>query len=464
MEKLQDQVQSVPYEEIEGVVQEELGRPVTEVFAAFDRTPLAAASLGQVHGALTHQDERVAVKVQRPGIQTVINSDLAALTSLAGLMDEHSALAENYDFIGIVDQLDRTLTDEQNYRLEARHTELLKMRLGSFPHITIPSVIESLSTRKVLTFECMEGVGLAEVNAEVLESGRYASLADELFRAYLQQICIEGLFHADPHPGNVLLRDDGHLVLIDFGMVGRISRKLQYDLFRLLLDVSENRGDAVATVCMSIGELRAGFERNAFVEDVCYIVGKYHNFPLHELDFGQVVIEIVRTCSRNHVRIPSEVTMLGKTFLNLDGICRMLHPQFDPMTTIRTSASHLLRQKIDQEASLESMLSVAIETRQMISEVPRRLMAIVQMISENQIRLETRISDMPAFMATLDRVGSRITVALVTTAIIVGSALMFNVAGKPTILGYPVFAIVGFLLAGGFGIYLIISIWFSGRR
>lgn len=464
LEKLQDRVQPVGYDQIEEVIRVELGQPVEEVFAEFEKLPLAAASLGQVHGALTHQGERVAVKIQRPGNQEIIESDLAALSSLAGLMDEHSTLAGRYDFIGIVDQLERTLADEQNYRLEARYTETLRMRLTPFPRIMIPSVFESLTTRNVLTIERMDGIRLSEVKSETLASGIYADLADELFRAYLQQMCIDGLFHSDPHPGNVLLQEDGKLVLIDFGMVGRISRKLQYDLFRLLLDVSENRGDGVATVCMSIGELQDGFERNAFVEDVCYIVGKYHNFPLGELDFGRVVIEILRTCSRNHVRIPSEVLLLGKTFLNLDGICRMLHPQFNPMATMRQAASHLLRQKVEQEASLESVLSVAIETRRILSEAPRRLMGIIQMISENRMRLETRISEMPDFLATLDRVGSRITVGLITAAIIVGSALMFSVTAEPTVFGYPVFAIIGFLVAGGFGIYLIISIWFTGRR
>jgi predicted unusual protein kinase regulating ubiquinone biosynthesis (AarF/ABC1/UbiB family) len=464
LEKLQDRVQPVPFEQVEAVIQEEFDRPVSALFEAFDPEPLAAASLGQVHAALARQGERLAVKVQRPGIRTIIESDVAALASLAAFMDEHSPLAGKYDFIGIVDQLERTLADELNYHLEARQTELLRMHLEAFSHIVVPSVVASLSTRRVLTVAHMDGVRLAEVAPEALESGQYAYLAEELFRAYLHQMCIHGVFHSDPHPGNVLLRADGRLILLDFGMVGRISRSLQYHLLRLLLDVSENRGDAVAQVCMTVGELQEGFERNAFVADICYLVGKYHNFPLREMEFGQVVVDLVRLCTRNHLRIPAELTLMGKTFLQLDGICRMLAPAFNPMAAVRASMYQILRQKIEQEASPQNLLSIALETRQLLSEVPRRLAAIVRIISENQIRLETRIDDMPAFLVTLDRIGSRIAVGLITAAIIVGSALMLNVPGEPRVLGYPIFAIVGFLVAGGFGIYLIINIWFSGRR
>lgn len=464
LEKLQDAVQPVPYDQIEAVLQEELHQPVAGVFREFDRTPLAAASLGQVHAAVTAQGQRVAVKVQRPGIRAAIEPDLAALASLAMFLHERALLAGMYDFIGIVNQLERTLLDELNYHLEARHTELLRMQLCQFPHILIPGVLEDLSTRKILTVERMDGLSLADVSREALEQRRYAPLAAEVFRAYLQQVCINGFFHCDPHPGNVLLDDHERLVLLDFGMVARISRTLQYELLRLLLDMSENRGDAVADVCQEIGELQDGFDRNAFVADICYLVGKYHNLSLREMDFGRMVVEMIRTCTRNHVRIPSEVMMLGKTFLQLDGICRALDPHFNPMETIRGSSSHLLREKVAQEASVQSLISVTLETRQTLSELPRRFATIIRMISDNQLRVETRLHGMSSFLDTLDRVGNRMTVGLITAAIIIGSALMMNVATEPKWLGYPVFAIIGFLLAGGFGIYLIVSILFSGRR
>lgn len=464
LEKLQDAVQPVPYERIETVIQDDLGQPVAALFAEFDRTPLAAASLGQVHAAVTAQGVRVAVKVQRPDIRASIEPDLAALASLTDFVSERTDLAGRYDLSGIVSQLERTLMDELNYHLEARHTALLRMQLQRFSHILIPSVVEELSTRKVLTIQRMDGTSVTNLDETARDDRRYAFLADELFRAYLQQVCIDGFFHCDPHPGNVLLDAHGRLVLLDFGMVARISHTLQSQLLRLFFDMSENRGDAVADVCIEIGEVQDGFDRNTFVTDICYLVGKSHNLPLSEIDLGRMVVEIVRTCSRNHVRIPSEMMMLGKTFLNLDGICRVLDPQFNPMETIRDSASSLIRSKLTQEASVQGLISVALEARQTLGELPRRLVTIVRMISDNQLRVETRIASMPAFLDTLDRVGNRVTVGLITAAIIIGSALMMNVATEPKWLGYPVFAVIGFLLAGGFGIYLIVSILFSGRR
>ncbi|HVI72610.1 MAG TPA: AarF/ABC1/UbiB kinase family protein, partial [Pyrinomonadaceae bacterium] len=262
--RLQDQIEPFPFEEVERIVSGELGVRISKAFADFDPTPLAAASLSQVHRAYMRDGRAVVVKVQRPDIRDLIVGDLEALNEIAHFLDQHTELGRRYEFENMLVNLRKSLLRELDFTIEANNLHTIGQNLVEFEHIVVPEPVDDFTTSRVLTMEYIEGKKITALNPlRVLEIDG-GLLADELFRAYLKQFLIDGLFHADPHPGNVFLTDDDRIALLDVGMVGRMTRTFQDNLLRLMLAISEGRGEMAAHAAMKMGEEKEGFDRAAF--------------------------------------------------------------------------------------------------------------------------------------------------------------------------------------------------------
>ena len=349
--RLQDDVEPFSFAEVERIVTEELGVRISKAFADFEATPLAAASLGQVHRATLRDGRTVAVKVQRPGIREQIAEDLDAFTEIAQLLDRHAEAGRLYQFEKMVDEFRKTLLRELDYRQEAQNLLTLRENLREFHRIVVPAPIEDFTTSRVLTMEYVFGQKITSLSPLTRMEIDGAVLAEELHKAYLKQILIDGFFHADPHPGNVFLNDDGKLALLDLGMIGRISPVMQENLLKLLLAISEGHGEEAADRAAEIGEKLDTYDEVEFRRHVSELVGVYQNAKIEELQIGRVVMEVSHAAGEAGVRLPPELTMLGKTLLHLDEIARVLDPAFDPNASVRRNAAELLQRRMRKSAS-----------------------------------------------------------------------------------------------------------------
>lgn len=456
--RLQDKVEPFPYDDVERIVSEELGARISKAFREFDREPLAAASLAQVHAAVLRNGRRVAVKVQRPGIRTIIRSDMEVLEDIADTLDKRTKAGKRFDFVGMLEEFRQSLMRELDFRQEAHNLERLAKNLVEFHRIFVPRPVEDYTTSRVLTMDFVAGRKITSLSPMARMEMDGAGLAEELFHAYLKQTLVDGFFHADPHPGNVFLTDDHRLALLDLGMVARMDGEMQENLLKLLLAVSEGRGHDVAELGIEMGDHEPDFEPEEFSRDVAALVSRYQEATVQDIDIGRVVMEINRRSGERGIRLPAALTMLGKTLLNLDQVGRALDPDFDPNAAIRSHAGEIMRQRMLKDASPTHLLGSALELNEFLRTLPRRLNRLFDDVSRNELKLKVDALDEVHLMEGIQKVANRITMGLVVAALIIGAAMMMQVETEFEILGYPGVAMISFLVAVAGGIALVLDI------
>jgi len=465
LSRLQDRVEPFSFEEVEKIVEAELGTRISRAFSSFEPEPLASASLGQVHRARMRDGRPVAVKVQRPGIREGIAEDLEALRDLASFMDRHSSLGDRYQLEKTVETFGRTLVAELDYRREAQNLIRLSQNLERFERIVVPLPVEGFTTERVLTMELVEGRKITDLDPLTALDIDGTALADELFRAYLHQVVIDGFFHADPHPGNVFLTDDGRVALLDLGMVGLIPPGMRDGLFRLLMAIGEGQGDEAAERALALGEKQTeDFDETGFRSRVSAIVGDLAQSRLADVQLGRVVIAVARAAGEAGVRIPTELTMLGKTLWSLDEIGKTLDPSFDPAASIRGQAADLLRRRMAEKLSPGHIAAALVDAKEFVEEMPKRLNRILDLVSRNALRVKIDAIDENALITGLQKIANRIAMGVVLAALIVGAAIVMQIPTRIRILGYPALAMVLFGAAAIGGIALIGSILMTDRK
>ncbi|HUR22443.1 MAG TPA: AarF/UbiB family protein, partial [Acidimicrobiales bacterium] len=335
LSRLQDSVEPFSFEEVERIVTEELGVRLSRAFQSFDATPLASASLGQVHRAVLRDGRQVAVKIQRPGIKERIAEDMEALAELAEFADKHSEAGRKYGFGDLLEQFRRSLNGELDYRREAANLTRLAGIVSKYDRLVIPEPIDDYTTGIVLTMDYIPGRKITSLGPLAKMDFDGCVLAEQLFEAYLDQILVEGFFHADPHPGNVLLTDDNRVALIDLGMVARVPGDMRKLLIKLLLGLSDGDGKATAEAAVALGRPLEDFDQDAFVTRAADMVERSEGATVAEIDAGTMVMELMRISGDYGLRLPAELSMLGKALLNLDQVARELDPAFDPSAAIR---------------------------------------------------------------------------------------------------------------------------------
>jgi ubiquinone biosynthesis protein len=451
--RLQDQVEPFPYEDVERIVREELGVRVSHAFVEFDKLPIAAASLGQVHRAVLRGGREVAVKVQRPGIHEQVEQDLSAFHEIAAVIDRIGA-APNMDAARVVDEFKRTLMSELDYREEARNLVTIAHQLRDFDHIVVPLPVDDFTTARVLTMDYVAGTKITAVSRVEWTEVDGIALAEDLFRAYLQQILIDGVFHADPHPGNVLLTPDRRIALIDLGMIGRISSTTQEQLFKLILAIGEGRGDAAAEILISLGERREDFNESEMRRAIADLLGRFHRSTMREMNVGRVMLEMSRSSSEHGLKMPPELALLGKTLLHLDEVGRVLDPEFDVNASLRRNASSVMRRRMLKGATPANVFSAAMDVREFAERLPGRVNRILDALAANDLRFKVEVIDQGSIIDGLQKVANRIALGLVLAALIVGAAMLMRIPTSLTIFGYPWIAMLLFLAAAAGGFWM----------
>ncbi len=458
LSRLQDHIEPFPYEQVDEIVSGELGVRISKAFADFDPEPLAAASLAQVHLAHMRDGRAVVVKVQRPNIREQIIEDLEALGQMAQFLDTHTEIGKRYEFENMLLGLRRSLLRELDFKAEANNLLSFAENLREFERIVIPDPVENFSTARVLTMEYIPGKKITDVSPLRLMEIDGGGLARELFRAYLKQILIDGLVHADPHPGNVILTEDDRVALLDLGMVTRLLPGFRDNLLRLLLAISEGRGEEAAEIAIRMGEAKPAFNRTEFKSRVAELVAEHAESNLNRLNSGQVALEITKISADCWFRLPSEFTMVAKALLNLDRVVFTLDPGFEPTAVIRHRATEILQRNLMQSIAPGNLIGSVVELKEFVEKLPGRVNKILDTIGNNELKVNVDTIDEKVVVEGLQKVANRISLGLVLAALIVGASMLMRVETSFRILGYPAFAMIFFLLAAIAGIGLVVTI------
>ncbi len=462
--RLQDKVKPFPYEDVQFIIENELGAKISKLFSQFDPVPIAAASLGQVHRAALHDGRSVVVKIQRPNVHEQIREDFAALEEIAKVLHRHTEFGQRHELVKVLEEFESSIAHELDYRREAANMVTLANNLREFKRVRIPLPVDKYTTHKVLTMEYIEGTKITELSPLTPLDLDGRALAEELFQAYLKQVLLDGTFHADPHPGNVFLTTDRRIALIDLGMVGYTTPAMQDSLLKLLLAVSEGDSDQATDVAIRISETATDFDEPQFRHKIAQLVAQQHSSTLGQMDLGKMLLEVSRSAADTGLYVPIELTLLGKTLLQLDEVGRTLSPDFDPNESVRRNASKILNRRVKSTLTEGKLFSSLLETKQFVGALPSRLNKILDAVGNAELNVNVKPSETNFLMESFQKVANRITTGLILAALIIGAALLMRVDTTFHIFGYPGLAILCFIAAATGGVWLLMSILWQDHK
>jgi ubiquinone biosynthesis protein len=452
--RLQDDVEPALTDEILEVFRDEIGASVKDVFDTFDPEPVATASLGQVYRARLGNGHPVVVKIQRPGVEDRVRNDMAGLRELSHLVDVHTDAGRRYGFQDLLRQFEQALEDELDYRREAANLERLARAMEDHELIDVPSPVSRLTTKRVIVMDEIHGRKVTDIpHLSRLELDG-TSLAEALEVAYLDQIFIHGFFHADPHPGNVFITPEGHVGLIDLGMVGYVRPELRTQLIKLLLAAEEGRGEETGRILADLGSKLDDFDQDNLRREVALVVSRTADTPLGEVRVGELLAALSRICAQSGLRPPPELSMLARALLNLDGVAKTLAPDFDPSAVLRREGPRLASAQM--RSSPSSLLSAVVDARDFAEALPGRVGRLMDSLVDGELQVKIHAFDEAELLRGIQKVANRVTMGLVIAALILGAAIISR--------SYPTVALACFIAAGLGGTGLIFSILSADRH
>jgi ubiquinone biosynthesis protein len=462
--RLQDKVKCFPYAEAEQIVETELGARISKAFSRFDPEPIAGASLGQVHAAALRDGREVVVKVQRPGITQQITDDFEVLAEIAEFLDKHTDFGKRHRLCEMLEELRTTIMHELNYEREAQNLVAMGKNLEEFELITVPQPVPDYCTKRVLTMEYVRGRKITKMSPVARMDVDGCALAEELFRAYLKQVLVDGLFHADPHPGNVFITDDNRIALLDLGMVGHTTPTMQNNLLKILIAISEGKAEEAADLICQISDKSAEFDAPLFKKRIAALVVERQGQALHQINVGRTLLLVTRSAAELGLYVPSDLTMLGKTLLQLDEVGKILDPNFDPDDAIRRNSTDIMSKRLSKDASKGSFFTTLLDLKEFVSGLPVRLNKIMDAVANKDLEMKVRAVDAPIIMEGLLKIANRITSGVILAALIVGASLMMRIETSWVLFGYPGLAILCFMAAAAGGVYLLFTIYIQDRH
>src|SRR4051794_28079109 len=465
LQKLQDDVRPVPYEDVERVIREELELSVEQLFTEFDPVPIAAASIGQVHRATLPNGRRVAVKVQRPNAPRQIEGDLALLYQAARLIKERVRALEFIDPRQLVDEFARSIRQELDYRLEARNAETFHHRFSGHPHVRIPRVFWSYTRTRVLTLELLKGFQLEDLPVDAWEMEERRRLAYLMAETWMTMIFRHGFFHGDPHPANIFVIGDAeHIGLVDFGQVGKLTDQDMSKLTRLFIDAANERIDQLPRRLAELGVRYPKEREDEFVAELREMYARYYGASLAEIDPLQVIREAFQLIYRLNLRLPTRFVMLDKAIATLGSVGVELYPDFNVFEVARPYARGLMLERYTPHRVLKRARSEGIELARIARDLPYQVHDVLEEVRDGQIEVGFVHKGLDEFMRKLDVAFNRLVIALVTVGGLIGSSLIgiFSTKG-PQIAGVNFLSFVGFVLSAILGLWLLWGVLRSGR-
>ena len=463
LSKLQDQVPPFDYGDIKKQIKESLGSYPEELFSAFNSTPIAAASLGQAHQARLKTGEDVVVKVQRPDIRRTIETDIDILYTLAQLAGRYMADIKVFDPNSIVNEFSKVITKEIDFTHEAHNIDKFCKNFKDSVTVRIPKVFWEYTRSKVITTEEIKGIRLNDYLNQPHSSEEKRTVALNGANAILQQIFVDGFFHADPHPGNIFILPDNTIAFVDFGIVGRLDEDSRDAIVSLLIAVSMKNARGIIKALESLGAFTEEVPIRSFKHDINDFMERYYDIPLKQIEISTVLQQAIDSMLRYKLKIPHQFHILFKAITTIDGVARQLDPEFNTISHTRPFVEKLVRERHDPSRMLKDAALYSSELLDIIKIIPRDAYEILKKIKTGRLKIEFEHQGLSKFISEMDKSSNRVSFSLVISALIIGSSLIIMANKGPLVYGFPVLGILGFIFAGILGLGLAIAILRSGR-
>ena len=466
---LQARVPPVDWIEVENLIKQELGQPVEQVFSKIEQEAIAAGSIGQVHQAILLDGTKVALKVQRPGIEAIVIQDIAILKNLAELASL-TDFGKDFDIVALAEEFSTALIAELNFTSEAQYTERLQQNLNNSKwidpkQIAIPKVYWDITTTKLLTIEWLEGKPILEAEIPTEKNGKDSNTLRReattiIFRSFFQQIYVDGFFHADPHPGNIFYLDDGRVAFLDCGMIGRLDPRTQQILTEMLLAVVDLDAQRCAQLTIELAEAGQPVSIDRLTSDYDKMLRKYFNLSIAEINFSEVFYEILQLSRDNKIRLPSNMGLYAKTLANLEGVARSFDPEINLLNQVKPLIGDLLRRQLLGSNPTETLLRTALDLKSLSLRSPRMADVLLDRLTSETLKWNFSIRELDVLRLTLDDSANRLSFSILVGSLIMGAAIISSNAStnQLSIVSNTLFAFASLL-----GMWLIVSILRSGR-
>lgn len=459
LERMQDNVAQVPVEEVRAVIEKELGARIAVVFGSFDDKPLAAGSVAQVHAATLRDGRPVVVKVQRPHIARILREDLAILEKLAGAAERMTEIGRRYGFVDWVGELRHSFANEIDFELEADNLRRFATNLEGYRRLYVPKPLPDFTTSRVLTMDRVRGVKVTHIPPLRRIEHPLGAEAAELMRAYLDQVFVHGLVHADPHPGNVLLMDDQRLALFDLGLVARLPPRTRRNLLKLLLGAIGGNADQVGEISEAMGTPLEDFQHGPYRREIDQLVSGYAGRQEAKQGFseGRLVLELARVGAKCGLRPPPEMGILGKTLLNLEAVTTALDPQMDVGALVEQHLQHIMRQQALSSMSPANLASEWLDMQELARHTPQHMAAILRTLAQNRLRVRIDGLEESRMMESMQKIANRVATGVIVAALVVGAALTARMEHGGGIFGLPYLSVLFLGVAAVLGGSLLVN-------
>jgi len=463
LKKLQDRVPSVPQDRIRAAVERELGYPAEELFAEFDPDPIAAASIAQVHHGRLKDGSKVVFKIRRPGIVDVIETDLDILMGLAYLIEHHVPGGELYDPVGLVKEFRRTIHRELDFTREARTIERFAANFADDETVHVPQIHWDYSGETVLTMEHIEGIKVNDLDRLRTEGYDLKIIASRGADLFLRQVLEFGLFHGDPHPGNIFILPENRVCMVDYGMVGHIGEELKQQLVDLLLAILQRDVDRIIDQLLYSGELTDESNLKALKRDLSEFIEDYYELPLQEIKVGKLLGDFVEILTHYRIRFPSDLMLLARALVAMEGLGRQLDPDFNMIGYLRPWLERLVKERLSPGNLGRDFGRVAQSYLSLARNLPTDIKEFINRVNRNKFKIDLEHRGLEKLITDLDKASNRISFSLLIAALIVGSSLIMQTDKGPLLFGFPILGFLGYSVAGILGLWLAIAILRSGR-
>ena len=461
--KLQDNVPPFPFSEVKQMIESELEHPVEEIFPCFDESPVAAASIGQVHRARLHDGDEVAVKIQRPGIQKTIKVDMEIIFHIAMLMEKYVEGLDIHQPTQIVKEFARTLEKEIDYTIEASHMERFSWQFTNDMTIYVPRVYRETTTSRILTMEYIDGIKISELDRLENEGFDLNEIARRGADLIMKQVFIHGFFHADPHPGNIFILPNNIICYLDFGMMGRVNRKTRQNFVSLVMAIEHRDESKAADSLLRLTDWEKEPDRIVLEREVAEFIDQHFFLSLKELDLGKLLPDLLEITSRHRLRLHTDLFMMLKALTTMHGVGRSLDPDFDITEHAAPFVRRIRLDSLRPRRFVGDMLGSGMEFINLLQEIPKDLREILSQFKQGKIKIEFEHRGLEPMLTTHDRISNRIAFAIVLASLIIGSSLIVLSNVPPLWKDIPVIGLGGYLVAGIMGFWLLVSILRGGK-